>query len=991
MGTFRYSACVALLILVTLATRAQQMPAASQPPAKTAPQVEQVLPSYEGQNVSSVEIAGDPDLDQTQLLPLLAQKAGEPFSKDKVDQSVTALKNTGRFKDVQVQLVPDIKGVRVLLVVQPGIYFGMYSFPGAFGHFAYSRLLEVSNYPPEGPYTKQDIANASAALVKFYQRMGYFEAEVRPSLTVDRPHGLVNVAFHTNLGRKAKFGEVTVQGTTPHESQLLKAKVKTIIARLKGAAIRPGKSYSWKTVQNATQYLESTLMNQDHLAATVKLIGANYDPSTNRADIAYKVQVGPLIHVSVSGAHLWSWTKHKLLPEYQQVGIDEEIIQEGRRNLISYFQSKGYFNTDVKVNVTQQSNGETIAYQITKGPRNSVDEVSIAGNQSIPSDKLMPTVAVKEAGFIHFLSHGQYSEKLVHTSVKNLEAVYKSEGFSTVKVVPQIKTEKDGDVTVTFRVTEGPRDMVEALKIEGNDTVPISQLVPTGLKAAEGQPYSQKLVDQDRANIIAKYLQMGYLTATFRETATIAGNDKHKLAVTYHIYEGPRVITTNIVTVGRKHTKQAFINRTAELKTEKPLTESEMLSAESRLYQPGIFDWAEVDPRRQITTQDKEEVVVKVHEAQRNSITYGFGFEVIKRGGSIPSGTVSFPGIPPVGLSSSFKTAEQTFYGPRGSFRYERKNLFGRAETVTVGGLAGRLDQRGNVTFEDPHFRGTNWAWDLSGTGEHDSTNPIFTSRLADGTVQMQHALNSDKTQNVFFRYTFNETGLTRILSSFQQLIPPSDMHVRLSTLAGSYVRDTRDNPLDAHKGFYETAEFDVNPSLLGSSVDFTKFLGQVAYYKKIPKDIIWANSIRLGLEDPFANSHVPLDQRFFSGGGSTLRGFPLDGAGPQQTITLCGNPNDPSTCSKTTVPLGGNELFILNSEFRIPVPLKKGLGVVGFYDGGNVFANVGFKGQYTNSVGFGVRYATPVGPVRIDIGHLLNAPPGVGGIQYFITLGQAF
>lgn len=994
MGTFRISAVLALLFAGTLALHSQDVkpPASQQPPAKTAPAIQQVLPTYEGQSVASVEIDGDPDLNQAKLKPFLALKAGDKFSQAKVDQSVAALKATGRFKDVQVQLVPEIKGVRIMLVVQPGIYFGMYRFTGALSQFSYSQLLQVSNYPPEGPYSDSDVNAASAALVRFFQRNGFFQARVNPTLATDRSHGLANVDFVTTLGRKAKFGKVTLEGTSPEETAHLQAVLKSIMARLRGSSIREGKSYSLKTVQNATQYLQTALMKQDRLGATVKLIGANYDPETNHADIAFHVAPGPLVHVKVEGAHVWSWTEHKLLPVYQQVGVDQEIIQEGRQNLVSYFQSKGYFDTKVDVNVTTQSGGESIVYSINKGSRNSVDDVDVAGNKNIPSDELMSHVAVKQAGPLHLISHGSYSEKLVHQSVKNLEAVYKAAGFSTVKVVPQIKTESDGDVQVTFRVDEGPRDIIDALNIQGNDTMPIQQLAPKGLNAGAGNPYSQKLVDEDRANIMARYLELGYLTATFRETVKIAGKDPHRLIVTYHIYEGPRVVATNIVTVGRQHTNQAFIDRTAQLQAQRPLTENEMLAAESRLYEPGIFDWAEVDPRRQITTQNQEEVVVKVHEAKRNSITYGFGFEVIKRGGSVPSGTVTVPGIPPVGLSKNFATAEQTFYGPRGSFEYTRKNLRGRAETLTVGGLAGRLDQRGNITYQDPHFRGTNWQWDLSGTGEHNSTNAIFTSRLGEGSTQLQHALNPDRTQNLFLRYTFNETGITRLLPGFDDLVPVQDRHVRLSTLGASYVRDTRDNSLDAHKGMYETAEFDVNPSFLGSSVDFLKFLAQAAYYKQLrPNQIVWANSLRIGMESPFNGSHVPLSQEFFSGGGSTLRGFPLNGAGPQRTITICGNPADPSTCAPTTVPVGGNALAILNSEFRIPVPLKKGLGVVAFYDGGNVFRDIPFQGQYTNSVGFGIRYATPVGPVRVDIGHLINAPQGVGSIQYFITLGQAF
>jgi outer membrane protein assembly factor BamA len=201
---------------------------------------------------------------------------------------------------------------------------------------------------------------------------------------------------------------------------------------------------------------------------------------------------------------------------------------------------------------------------------------------------------------------------------------------------------------------------------------------------------------------------------------------------------------------------------------------------------------------------------------------------------------------------------------------------------------------------------------------------------------------------------------------------------------------------LDAHRGNFESVEADLNPAVLGSSVSFAKILGQVSHYKKLRSNIIWANSLRLGFAPAFDGSHVPLSQLFFSGGGSTLRGFPLNGAGPQRAVEACGIPNDLATCTKISVPDGGQQLLIVNSEFRIPTPLTlpligKGLGVAAFYDGGNVFSNIGFHGQYTNTIGGGLRYATPVGPIRIDIGHNMNSPNGISSTQFFITLGQAF
>jgi outer membrane protein assembly factor BamA len=983
---------VRMLAQKPTAPPAQKGSTSNSVPSGTSPEVQQTLAAYAGQQVSSVELAGRPELDRSKLLPLLAQQAGQPFDPGKVQQSIDALKATGQFQDVQLSVVPDVHGVRVLLVLQPGLYFALYEFLNA-RSFSYSRLLQVADYPPQGPYNQRDVQLATEALTKFFQQNGYFEATVAPRIDADAVHGVVNVMFQVNLGRKAKFGEVTLEGADAAESAKLQAKLGSKMARLRGSSIREGKSYSYKTLQNATKYLQNALAGQERLAAQVQLIGAEYNAATNRANIRFKVSAGPVVKVRVEGAHVWKATQHKLLPVYQRVGVDDELVKEGRKNLVSHFQSKGFFDAAVDVKISKEQEGnESILYSITHGQKHKVASMAIEGNRSLSAKQLMTHVSVEKASWF---SRGQFSDKLVRSSVKNLEATYHAEGFSEVKVTPRLRRE-GGDISVAFDVQEGARDIVRELRIVGNETMSTSELAPKGLKLAAGQPYSQTHADQDRQIITVKYLESGYLTASFRETVASEPGDKHGLIVSYEINEGPRVTISSVITLGRSHTRQRLIDRAAQFKLRAPLTTGSMLTAESKLYSPGIFDWAEVSPRRQITTQTSEDVLVKVHEAQRTKLTYGFGFEVINRGGSLPSGTVAVPGLPPVGVSKNFATSQKTFWGPRGSAEYTLRNILGEAETLTLGTLDGRLVQRVTANYQNPSFHGTSFASDLNASFEHSSENPIFTDRIELAGFQLQKPVsrNHKKTQTLNLRYSFSETQITNLL--IPQLIPnSSDLNVRLSTLSATYSHDTRDNTLDAHRGNYESLEVDLNPEALGSSVSFARMLGQVARYKKLKSQTIWANSIRLGFDSAFADSHVPLSQEFFSGGGSTLRGFPLDGAGPQRQVQISG-PGIVSGQEVISVPAGGRQLLIVNSEFRVPLPYRapiigKGLGIAAFYDGGNVFTAIGFHGQYTNTVGGGLRYHTPVGPIRIDIGHNLDAPRGISATQFFITLGQAF
>jgi outer membrane protein insertion porin family len=957
---------------------------------KTSPSTAQILSSYEGQIVTAVEIAGRPDATTAEFSSLFVQHEDAPFSQDKIQQTIAALKATGKFKEVQLQIAPEARGVRVLFILEPAVYFGIFQFPGA-ERFPYSQLVQASSYASQAPYSTEDIEHDRQRLLTFFRQEGYFQAAVQPETQVDTQRGLANVLFHVTLKPRAKFGNIVIKDDTQAEAAKMSSSLQTLSARGHGAAIRPGKSYHHSTISRAVKYLQSRLEKQGRLAAQVKLDRAEYHADTNRADIQFDVKSGPVTQVKVEGAHLFSWTRKSLLPVYQGVGVDDESVEEGRQALVSYFQAKGFFDVKVEAQFNQQAAGDAIAYHIDKEKKHKVTEVRLAGNSQVASDGLTPHLTVEKA---HLFSPGKFSDKLVRASVKNLQAVYRSQGFSSAQITSTVDN-KGGNIKVAFQVKEGPRDIVNSLQIQGADTFPESKFAPAGLKLGAGKPYSQALVEADRATIVANYLRAGYLTSSFRQTATVVSkNDPHQINVVYSIYEGPQVFAGDVITLGRSHTQQRLIDEdVSSIHTGSPLTETELLTAESKLYDhTGVIDWAEVDPAQQITTQTKEDVVVKVHEAQRNQITYGFGFEAINRGGSVPGGTVAVPGLPPVGLPANFTTSQQTFYGPRGSFQYTRSNLRGTGESFSFTAFAGRLDQRFAAYYINPSLRWSHWRATASVSAERDEENPIFSSQQELGSIQLQRTFGKAKATTLFFRYSFSKTDLTRIV--IPDLVLPKDQHVRLSTLAANLTRDTRDNALDEHKGIVRSIELDFNPAKLGSSVSFVKLAGQAAFYKTIAHNIVLANSLRIGLAQPFAGSRVPISEAFFTGGGNTLRGFPLDGAGPQRPV--CVSPSG-STCNDSDfiqVPEGGNELLLINSEARIPIPFKKGLSLVTFYDGGNVFPKVGFHdftSLYSNNVGLGLRYATPIGPVRIDIGQNLNPVPGIKATQYFISIGQAF
>lgn len=950
--------------------------------------------SYEGQAVAYVDVIARPGVDVDALRRLLALKAGATYSDAQVQVSIDALAHAGKFTHVVLKVRPEAEGLRVMFICQPVFYLGVVKFPGAGKAFNYGQLLQTVNFSSEDPYEAGWVSSGRDALLKLFKKNGYFAARVRAATELDEPHRLANVVFNVTLNKKARVGQVKVTGTDPKEAAHLEGTVHSFAAKLKAQSLSPGKPFRPKRIQAAVANMQEELTDQGHIAAKITTEPPVFHPETSRADVIFSVNLGLQVSVRLRGARLSAvpfLNQRRLrdqIPIYEENSVDPDLIEEGKENLTAYFQKKGYFDVNVRATTESTPQRVSVTYDVDKGKKHEVATISVKGGPALDQEDLAENLGVKSKGF---LSRGSFSDDLLQQSAASLTALYQDAGYQDVKVVPHV-VDREPRLYLTFQVTQGPRTFVDSVRIEGNQHISTSRLTAHPLDIRPGQPYSPKRVSDDRNHLAAVYLNQGYLQAAIESTVTSAAGKPDHLDVVYRIEEGPQSRIASVITLGQQVTRQGLIDRTAGISPGEPLSQGKLLSAESQLYNLGVFDWVSIAPAGspgEDTADPNDDVLIKVHEAPRNSVAYGVGLEVAQKGGQIPAGTVALPGLPPVFLANNVAVSGQaTLVSPRASFEYNRDNLRGLGQTASVAVLVGRLDQRGLLSYADPHLLGGRWSalWSIS--AERTSENPIYTARLGEAAFQIAKPIT--RHQTALFRYSFNRTDLTNLL--IPDLVLPKDRNVTLSTLSASWVNDSRDEPLDPHHGLYQTVDFNLSPEAIGSSANVARFLGQFAYYRPVLNpNLIWANSIRIGFARGFAGSTVPLSDSFFTGGATTLRGFPINGAGPQRAVPVCSNPNDPKTCTNIEVPVGGTQLAILNSEMRFPLGLYKGLTGAAFYDGGNVFSHIGFHGQYTNTVGFGVRYETPVGPIRLDVGRLLNPIPGLNPTQFFITIGQAF
>src|SRR5262249_2513673 len=472
-------------------------------------------------------------------------------------------------------LVADPAGLRLNFLLEPAYFLGMIDFPGTAGQFAYTRLLQVVNLPDEDPYVKARVGVAEKTLQEFLQRNGFFQATVKADSQIDDAHQIVNVSFSAKLGKRARVGSVSFKGTNPRETASLQHAIRSLRARFTGGLLKPGKSYTRERLRVANNLIQRELTNQHRLASHVTEDPPQYHPETNRVDVSFIVDLGPVVNVRLTGARLSIWPfmsgrqRKKLIPIYSEGTLDPDLVQEGERKLVDYFEKKGYFEAKVRTTFDRKPDQILVLYEINKGKKHKVDQIIVRGNHEVSQKDLLAQIVVKKS---HIWRHGSVSEKLVKQSVNNIEALYNDRGYEDAKVHSQT-IDREPKVDVIFNVEEGIQTVVNNAQVNGNEHIPYNQLAPpVCIQLPPGAPFSPRLLAEDRNRISATYLNHGYLNVEVKTLVNRDPHDPHHVDLVYTINEHQLVRVGNVVYLGQKRTRPSLLAKTTQIPSESPTT-----------------------------------------------------------------------------------------------------------------------------------------------------------------------------------------------------------------------------------------------------------------------------------------------------------------------------------------------------------------------------------------------------------------------------------
>ena len=965
----------------------------------------------------------------------ISVEIGKPLDREKIAESLRALYKTGDYADLKAVVTPVTDGVRLDFIARESLFFNLVRIEGLEPPPTEASAAAAMQIGLGQTYRKQTVDDALERLRDTLREEGLYQAEVSAETSPHPETHQMDIVVHVKPGPRASVSGIQLKNDTAYKDA-------NLLSRFK---MKPGQPVTSARLQRGTDRIRKFLAKRGHLSSRVTVRRGDYDAAKNAVPIFLEATQGPRVEVSVSGAKFSEGELKKLIPIYQEGAVDPDLLEEGKRNIRERLERQGYFDADVSYKIEMhdvktsiwQGTQETITYAVERGDKHKLVGIEITGNQYFDTELLKSRLQVFQGAFG---TPGRFSRRLVDADAQSMQTLYQANGFLDAKVTPDVEDNykgKEGDLFIAFAVQEGKQTRVASLAIEGIHAFKEEELLGV-VGSTPGQPYSDFGVTADRDNILALYFNEGFPEATLSATAErvapsapnpaepetssashngsssttqkkgepkkgakLPAEQADAVRLVYHIQEGPQTRVRSVLISGYEHTRLGVIRREVRIKPQEPLREGDVVESQRRLYNLGIFNRVTIEPQNPTGTDVDKDIAVLVEEAKRYTLAYGGGFEVQRL------------------ASTTNPTGGQVEAAPRGILEISKLNLTGRADTLSLKLRGSTLQGRALLGYTDPNtFANPHLSFQATAFAEKTRDINTFTEQRYEGSVQLTDQVSPFTT--VLFRYAFRQVRVSD-LKILAQEIPLFNAPTLVSQFGVTWLRDSRNNPADATKGSFNSADFGVADTYFGSSASFLRFFYQNSTYHPIKRRFSFARSIRFGILAPYRDTVsltfpaptcptgsttctlptvIPLPERFFGGGGTSLRGFALNQAGPRDAIT--------------GFPVGGQAMLVLNQEFRFPMRLPfigTALGGALFYDGGTVYSRlsrISFRtnlpaptlalqnpsqppsptnvpicvtncsnelNYFSHTAGLGFRYKTPVGPIRIDLGYQLNRP----------------
>ena len=867
------------------------------------------LRRWQGLPVVRIDFTGV-DRDRIAPLPLtLEQQPGKPLSIQAIDDSLRRLFATGLYDALAVYGRREQSGIALEFRGRPRPFIGTLSVIGARGANSNSLLLRASRLTPGTPFSEQRLEHGEADMKQELVRLGFQRATIHHVVTADPQQQLVDIAFTVVPGNQARTGTISLLGDSGIDSADLE----------RYTHLHGGMRVGPETSSKAMNGLLREYRKQDRLEADVKLESQSYDAARNLVNYKFVANRGPVVQVVLEGAHLSAERIRALVPVYQEAAVDEDLLNEGNLRIENYFQKRGYFDVKVshdrlsEVEQNARSGKVRIVYHVTLGAKHKVTRVLIEGAHYFDRRTLSDLLSVTAAN--PFDKQGLYNQQLVLSDIAALKAIYLNNGFSAVQIKPEITdqdqqgklsmshgSKKQVALQVTYVIDEGPQQRVRSVQIAGNEKISGNELKPL-LNTTPEQPLSPHSLSSDRDTLRTYYLSKGFDQSDVQVTESLAKSQNDEVDVVFRIHEGEQVFVRNVITTGLHFTRPATIVHSVTIHAGDPLNQSALLDTQRNLYDLALFSEVNpvvLDPQGELP---RKTVLLQTIEARRWDLSYGAGFE-------LQTGTVN--GSPTSNPNGTVGAS------PRVLVELSRTNLFGRDQTASIRGHYGLLEQQVDLLFQSPRFR-NNRNLELLISGGYNNSQDVVTysASTLEATFAMtqhffgEHELlsraNTLEYQLVFRRVKVNANSVQVPITD----IPLLAQAVRVGGPGVTWIRDTRDAPLDAHRGTYTSFQEFLSTSTFSSQANFNQVdSSNSSYYELGRSGIVFARNTRYGQERAYGNPAdelIPLPERLYAGGANSHRGFGINAAGPR----------DP----QTGFPIGGAGVFVNSLELRLPPP----------------------------------------------------------------------